>query len=234
MAPEKKDLCVVLGGGGHARVLIDSLKANAAAVYGVLDADRSLWGRDLMGVPILGGDEMLPELVQKGVIKFVVGVGAVGDNRIRRQLFEMGLAHGLKPLTVCHPSAVYSPWAQMGAGSVLFPMAVVNAGVVLGVNVIVNTGAIVEHDCVIGDHVHIATGACLSGTVRVENGAHIGAGATVRQCLTIGEGAVVGAGAAVAKDVKAWSVVGGVPARVLNHQRMRKSSRGFDSRKGVA
>ncbi|MBI4280135.1 MAG: NeuD/PglB/VioB family sugar acetyltransferase [Armatimonadetes bacterium] len=212
-------LCVVLGGGGHARVVLDCLiSSGVARPYAVLDRDRALWGTELMGVPILGGDELLSELAQGGVTGFVVGLGGAGDNGPRRRLYELGLAHRLAPVTVCHPSAVCSRWATLGEGSVLLPAAIVNAGAVLGANVIVNTGAIVEHDCVIGDHVHVATGARLASTVRVGAGAHIGAGATVRQCLSIGEGAVVGAGAVVVKDVPPWTVVTGVPARPLRRQ----------------
>lgn len=215
MPADKTDLCVILGGGGHASVLIESLKASSIGVYAVLDKDSSLWGCDLMGVPILGGDDLLPQLVREGVTRFVVGVGAIGDNRIRRQLFESGVAHDLRPLTVRHPSAICSASAQVGAGSVLCPAAVVNARAVLGVNVIVNTGAIVEHDCRVGDHVHVASGACLCGSVTVGDYAHIGAGATIRQCLAIGAGAIVAAGAVVIEEVPAWTVVAGVPAKFL-------------------
>jgi len=214
MGAERDIFCVILGGGGHARVLIDVLRSSAAAVpYAVLDCNRSLWNGQLLGVPIPGGDELLPDMVNHGVTHFVVGVGSIGDNQPRRRLFELGLSHGLVPLTVQHPSAVCSQWARVGPGSVLFPAVVVNAGAILGANVIINTGAIVEHDCVIGDHVHIATGAKLTSTVRVGDGAHIGAGATVRQCLSIGEGAVVGAGAVVVEDVPPQTIVAGVPAR---------------------
>lgn len=216
MGADKPALCVILGGGGHARVVIDSLRASQIAMpYAVLDRDRSLWGKELLDVSIPGGDELLPDLVSQGVTCFVVGLGAVGDNQPRRRLFDLGLAHGLAPLTVQHPSAVCSQWAQVGSGSVLLPAAVVNAGATLGVNVIVNTGAIVEHDCVLGDHVHIATGARLASTVRVGPGAHVGAGAVVRQCLSIGEDAVVGAGAIVVKDVPPRTTVVGVPARAI-------------------
>jgi len=217
---EKESVCVILGGGGHARVLIDSVQmSEAAKIRGVLDSERALWGKELLGVPILGGDDLISDLVKEGVNLFVVGVGSVGKSDIRRRLYALGLDHGLTPLTVCHPSAVRSASAQIGAGSVLYPTAVVNAGVVLGVNVIVNTGAIVEHDCIIGDHVHIATGARLSGAVRVGNDAHVGVGATVRQGLSIGEGAIVGAGAVVVKNVEPWTVVVGVPARVMKRRK---------------
>ena len=208
--------CLILGGGGHARVLIDSLRAGEAAIpAAVLDADRSLWGKDVLGVPVRGGDDLMPEFMRQGVQHFVVGVGGVADNEPRRRLFERAVACGLTPLTVRHPSAICSRWATVGAGSVLYPAAVVNAGAVLGLNVIVNTGAIVEHDCIIGDHAHLATGARLASTVRVGIGAHIGAGATVRQGVSIGERAVVGMGAVVVREVTAGTVVIGVPARPL-------------------
>jgi len=216
MSTEPRHRCVILGGGGHARVVIDALRASrAGVVHGVLDSDRTLWGTKLLDVPILGGDELLPRLAHEGVTHFIVGLGGVGDNEPRRRLFEFGLKHRLIPLTISHPSAVCSPAARVGAGSVLFPTAVVNAGAVLGVNVIVNTGAIVEHDCRVGDHAHVATGAQLASTVRVGASAHIGVGATVRQCLSVGEGAVVGAGAVVVDDVAPRTVVVGVPARLM-------------------
>lgn len=221
MSTDNRAKCVILGGGGHARVIIDSLRTGGIAeCHGILDRDSSLWGKEILGVPVLGGDDLLPQLKGQGVTHFVVGLGGVGDNRPRRRLFDLGLNHSLRPLTVCHPAATPSPFATIGEGSVLFPAAVVNASAVLGVNVIVNTGAIVEHDCVVGDHVHIATGSRLCSTVHVGIGAHIGAGATVRQSIAIGEGAIVGAGAAVVKDVEPWTVVAGVPARRLEGRRI--------------
>jgi sugar O-acyltransferase (sialic acid O-acetyltransferase NeuD family) len=207
---------VVLGGGGHARVLIDSLQASESAViYGVLDADRSLLGQSLLGVTILGGDDLLPGLIERGVTHFAVGLGSIGNSHLREQLFEAGVNCSLKPLTVMHPSSTCSVWAEIGAGAQLFPASVVNAGAKLSENVIINSGAVVEHDCIIGAHAHIATGAKLSGGVQVGAGAHIGAGAVIKQNLSIGAGAIVGAGACVVKDVEPGVVVVGVPARML-------------------
>lgn len=208
--------CVILGGGGHARVLIDCLVAEGKAdPVAVLDKNSSLWGEAPMGVPILGDDNLLPELIERGVDSFVVGLGSIGDYHARQRLFDMGVAHHLKPLIVKHPTATCSQWAEIGAGTQLLPGSIVNAGAQLGANIIVNSGAIIEHDCTLADHVHVATGARLASTVRVERGAHIGAGAVVRQCLTIGEGALIGAGAVVISDVPPQTVVVGVPARPL-------------------
>jgi len=216
MINSRKTICIVLGGGGHARVLIESLQAaTAAVIYGILDRDRSRWGKDLCDVPILGGDELLPELVSLGVNSFVVGLGSAGDNRPRQHLFELALSYHLEPLTIVHPKAVCSRWAELGPGAQLFPGSIVNGGTKLGANVIVNSGAIVEHDCVLCDHVHIATGACLASTVYVGEGAHIGIGASIRQCIHVGRNTIVGAGAVVVRDVPDNVIVAGVPAKIL-------------------
>jgi sugar O-acyltransferase (sialic acid O-acetyltransferase NeuD family) len=209
--------CVILGGGGHTRVLIDSLRRDGLRFYYmILDRDPSLWGRNVFGITVMGGDDLLPKLAQEGAEYFLVGLGSTGDTRPRRKLFELGLSCKLKPLTVMHPTAVSSPMAEIGAGSQLLPGSVLNAGAKLGMNVILNSGAIVEHDCVLQDHVHVATGAVLASTVRVGTGAHVGAGSTVRQNITIGEGAIIGAGAVVVKDVLPHTIVFGVPARFVS------------------
>jgi UDP-perosamine 4-acetyltransferase len=208
--------CVILGGGGHAAVVIDALRsAGSEDRLVVLDADESKWGEHVLEVPVLGGDELLMELIARGTGRFVVGLGGTGDNLPRRALFEKGIELGLQPMKVIHAAAFCSSWAELGAGSVVLPGAVVNARASLGVNVIVNSSAAVEHDCRIGDHVHIATGARLAASTRVGACAHVGVGAVVRQGITIGEAALVGAGAVVVKDVPPGATVVGVPAGLM-------------------
>ncbi len=212
------EICVILGGGGHARVLVDSLRSMLLPLtLVVLDANRSLWGCSLLDVPILGDQSLLADLAERGAKYFVVGVGSIGNTGPRKRLFQMGLDHYLGPLTVIHSSAVVSPWAKVGGGSLLFPRSVVNPGARVGRNVIVNSGAIVEHDCVLEDHVHVATGAILAGTVTVGESAHIGCGAVVKEGITVGPAAIVGAGAVIIRDVGQGEVVAGVPARPVGH-----------------
>ena len=214
-----KNRLVILGAGGHARVLLDSLtKISGFIVHAMLDPNRMLWGTDLYGVPIRGGDELLPELTKEGVTHFVVGLGSVGDPGPRRRLFELGALYGLASVNLIHPTAVCSRNARIGDGAQLLALSVVNAGAILGRNVIVNTGAIVEHDCVLGDYVHVGPGATLSSGVHVGEGTHIGLGASILQEIKIGRNSIVGAGAVVVDDVPHDVVVVGVPARILRHR----------------
>ncbi len=220
--------CVFLGGGGHASVLIDALRMRAMAIpHAVLDAEPAKWGKELLGVPIVGGDDLLPRVIAQGVRYFAVGLGSTGDTRHRQRLFNLGLEHHLEPLTIIHPSAICSRHAEVGPGCQLLPVCVINAGASLGSNVIVNSGAVVEHDCVLESHVHVATGARLASGARVGLGAHVGAGATVKQLVSIGARSIVGAGAVVVKDVPDEAVVIGVPARPMKRRSSpRRTGRG--------
>jgi len=209
---------VVLGGGGHASVVIEALQLVGVSVRGILDPRPELHGTAVVGVPVLGGDELLEKLKSEGVTAFVLGVGSVGRTPRRRKLFESGLRLGLVPLTVIHPAATCSKWASLAEGVVVLANAVINANARIGLNAIINSGAIVEHGCSIGDHTHIASGARVLGDVQIGSDVFVGAGATVKQGVLIGRGAVVGAGAVVLHDVAPDLTVAGVPARVVNPQ----------------
>jgi sugar O-acyltransferase (sialic acid O-acetyltransferase NeuD family) len=205
-----------IGAGGHARVIADILRLrNEVEMVGFLDRDQSLWNTQVAGIPVLGDERRLPELMAAGIRDAFVGLGGVGDNAPRRRVYEMLVSMGLEVVSAVHPSAIISPSARLGKGLVAMAGVVINPDAQIGDNVILNTGAIVEHDCVMGAHVHIAPGACMGGGVRIEEEAHIGLGAILLPRVVIGARAIVGAGAVVLKDVAPGIVVAGVPAKPL-------------------
>jgi UDP-perosamine 4-acetyltransferase len=205
---------LLIGAGGHARVVLDILRTHPALTpVGVIDpAPR---GEALMGVPVLGGDERLPELLAQGTMTAIIAIGSTGDCRLRERLFTECLADGWAFATAVHRSAIVAPDAAIGQGTAIMAGAIVNTGTSVGQNVVINTGAVVEHDCVIGDHAYVSPGAVLCGGVYIGVGAFIGAGATVRQGVRIGDWTVVGAGAVVLEDLPPEVTAFGVPARVV-------------------
>jgi len=210
---------VVLGAGGHARAVIEILRAGGFDVTAVLDPRSELWGTKVLGAPVLGGDERLEQLRADGCRHAFIGVGSVGEASVRRRLFDEIRGLGFETPTAVHAQAIVSPSADLGAGAAVMAAATVGTLARVGENSIVNTGAIVEHDCVVESHAHVASGACLGGGVQVGEGAHVGLGASVREGISIGAGALVAAGAVVIRDVPPSTRVAGVPATELGSAR---------------
>jgi len=204
---------VVVGGGGHAKVVIEILLAAGKPVAGFTDPSLPAGSR-FAGIPCLGPDGALRELRSAGVEAAII---ALGDNALRARLVQEVRALGFELANAIHPGASVSATAALGAGVAVMAGAVVNAATALGDGCIVNTGATVDHDNRIGRFVHIAPGAHLAGYVTVEDGALIGVGATVGRgrALTVGRGAVIGIGSVVIGDVAPSAVVAGNPARPL-------------------
>ncbi len=207
---------VGLGAGGHAKVVVEALRAAGGwELVGLLDPDRSLHGATAAGLPVLGADDLIDALRRDGVTHGFVGVGSVRPAPVRRRVFEAVKAHGLLLADALHPAAFVSPSATWGEGLTVLAMGVINAEATLGNNVIVNTGGIVEHDCVVGSHAHVAPGARLAGGVHVGEGAHVGMGALVLEGVRIGTNAMVAAGAGGGGGGPAGGAGAGVPARVV-------------------
>ena len=199
---------LIVGAGGHAKVLLELLRACGRPVYGLSDADPAAAEMKLPGETIIGDDAAAMALPVDSVA-IAVGVGATRAGDSRKKLYEIFAARGFAMVTVIHPSngVEISDGAQIMAGAVIQP------DTVIGANVVVNTGATVDHDCRIGDHAFIAPGVTLCGGVLVGAGAHVGAGATVLEYRSVGDNATVGGGALVDADVPAGKTVCGVPAR---------------------
>jgi sugar O-acyltransferase (sialic acid O-acetyltransferase NeuD family) len=203
-----------MGAGGHAQVVADILlrmkdAGEEITPIGYLDDNPDLKDERFLGLSVLGQTADLVQIPHESVII------AIGNNGVRKRLFQELLADGEEFATACHPSAVIAPDVQIGRGTVLCANVTVNPGSVIGNNVILNTACTIDHHNKIGDHAHIAPGVHLGGDVSVGEGSLIGIGATVMPQRYIGEGCIVGAGALVHKDLPVGVTVTGVPARIL-------------------
>ena len=200
----------LLGAGGHGKVVADA--ALAAGWQVVIFFDDTWPGVSGNGHwPVLGGTAaLLARLTEfDGVLV------TIGDCAVRWQKQQTLQAAGARLATVVHPRACVSPFARLGAGTVVMAGAVVNVDAVVGATGIINTGATVDHDCTLAHAVHIGPGAHLSGTVNVGACSWLGVGSAVRQGIRIGAGVLVGAGAVVVNPVADGLTVIGNPARAM-------------------
>ena len=188
---------VILGGGGHGRVAAEIAELNGYRDIAFLEykkgltADKGPW-------PVIGQDDdaTLEDLRQSSA--FFVGLG---ENDKRWMLMERLLCNGLDVVTLTHPSAVVSSYADIGRGSLICAGAIISPFAAIGRGAIVNTNASVDHDCTLGQHVHIAPGVALAADVTVGDRAFVGIGAAVRNGVNIGAGSIIGAGSVVVADI---------------------------------
>jgi acetyltransferase EpsM len=205
MPSESREVAVI-GGGGHAKVVISCLTAAGFRIAGVFDDNPSKIAQRILGYPVAGSTEDFAGL------DITTAVIAVGSNRNRKRLAKTLTAEWA---TVRHPAAIIDPSASVDSGSVIFAGAVIQPEVAIGSHVIVNTAASIDHDCRIGDFTHIGPGARIAGGVTIGEEVLIGIGATVAPGVSIGDRVTLGAGAVVIKNVEDGATVVGIPARPL-------------------
>ncbi len=212
---------LIVGAGGHGAVVLDIVRAGGRfRPVGFIDADPTLIGTQIGGVPVLGAMNLLPKLL-KQVRHAVV---AIGNNRVRRSCAEKLMQAGVELVNVIHPTAWVSPTAILGRNIVIAAGAIISTGSRLGDSVLINTAALIDHECEVGEGTHIGPGARLAGRVQIGAGVFVGMGANVVQCLRVGAEATVGAGAVVLRDVEEGTTVVGVPARLLHPRPMAASA----------
>lgn len=203
---------IILGAGGHSKVLIDALRLEPEKILGITDADLGKKGQLLLNILVIGGDEEIMKY-PADTIRLVNGVGSVRVNPLRRQLYEQFKTRGYRFASIVHPYAIIAADVVLSEGVQVMAGAIIQPGCHIGANTVINTGSVVDHDCHVGDHTHISPGATLSGGVQVGENAHIGTGATVIQGVKIGRNSLVAAGAVVIRDVPDGATVAGVPAK---------------------
>lgn len=211
---EKKKL-ILIGAGGHAKVIIDSIDKEEYEIVGLLDKDSSAIGESINGIKIIGTDADAQSFIQDRTVHAIIAIGNMGNFHIREELYKRISELGYKFTNVIHKTSIISKSVRLGTGNVIMPGCIINSGAVIKDNSIINTGAIIEHDVEIGDNVHIAPGVVISGGTKIGNNTLIGVGSTIIQGIKIGNNCIIGAGSTVIKDINDNSLAVGTPAKVI-------------------
>ena len=200
MSVKRMQPIVIIGAGGHAKVLLDALLLCEKRVVALVEKNssdvRSLWG-----VPVIE-EEVFFSRYKPEEIFLVNGIGSVKSLELRQKIYDEFKERGFKFTSVVHPDAAISPRCELAGDVQIMAGAVVQAGCQIGSNTIINTRAAIDHDCKIGRHVHVAPGVILSGNVKVGEKTHIGVGSVVIQGTHIGKRVLIAAGAVVLKNIE--------------------------------
>jgi acetyltransferase EpsM len=199
---------VLIGAGGHAKVILDILRDSHSQILGILDDNSNLQSLD--GIPVLGNISDIPKILTNNTeVKFII---SIGSNTVREKIVSKLQVYNLHYGSAIHPSAIIGSNVKIGEGTVVMANTVVNHSANIGSHAILNTASTIDHDCNIGNYVHVSPGANLAGNVKVGEGTHIGIGASLIQGIEIGKYSVVGAGSVVIKDINKYKVAVGCPA----------------------
>lgn len=198
---------IIYGGGGLSKMIIETVRATGAyQIVGVID-DRMPKGSDVIGSPVLGGEEVLPDLYKNGVRMAVNSVGGIGDYKVRLAVFERLAEAGFVCPAIVHPTAYVDQSAVLEAGVLVLAQSYVSGKAEVGMGTLINNTVVVSHDNILGVCTNLSPGAKLAGDVVLEDFVQVGMNATVNIGVHVGKEALIGNGATVKKDVPAGTRV---------------------------
>lgn len=204
---------LIYGAGGHAKSVIGIVTdAGGWAIHGLIDERDDMSRKAVLGHPVVGSGNLLPELLRRGILHAFV---AVGDNQARQQRGQQLDQLGFHLPILIHPTALIMTHASIGSGSMVHAFAAVGPEVTVGQHAIIGGHTGIGHESIIGDAVHVGAGSILGGNVRVGSGSFLGLRSVVLPGITIGQNVRVAAGSVVSKDLSDNLSVAGSPARVV-------------------
>lgn len=203
---------IVIGSGGHAKVVIDILhEMNSAEIHGIISPSLPS-GTNFFGYKILGDDEILKKLSCSEYL-IAMGIGGFRDNNLRTNLYLKIKNEGFSFINPIHPKAIISRSSIIGESVTIFPGAIINTEVNIGNNSIIATGASIDHETTIGDNVLISAGVTIGAYVNIKDNALLALGSKVVSGIIVGEKSLVAAGAVVVNNVDDNEIVLGIPAK---------------------
>lgn len=193
---------IILGAGGHAKVVINALQASNRKILGIADPNLKV-GEQVLGVKGIGDDSIVFQFAPSSV-ELVNGIGALPESTLRSRLTSVFRKKGYRFAAVIHPQTVIAPDVRLAEGVQLMAGSIIQPGSSIGQDTIVNTRVSIDHDCIIGNGCHIAPGTVVNGNVTIDQGCFIGAGSCVTQNITIGKEVIVAAGSVIYNDLPSF------------------------------
>lgn len=190
---------ILIGAGGHAKVLLEVLRLCQKDVIGIIDVNLEK-GSNHFGLNVIGNDEEIKNF-SPGDVSLVNGLGSLPKQTARWKIAEEYNKKGFIFEKVIHPTAIIANDTHLEEGVQIMAGSILQPGISIGAHSIINTHASIDHDCNIGQNVHIAPGVTLSGHVKIGNNSHVGTGANIIQSINLPAHTIIRAGETVYKQI---------------------------------
>lgn len=200
---------IIIGAGGHGKVIADIAKLNGYQEIFFLDDDPTK--KENGKYIVVGTTDKIAKYIDS--YDFFV---AIGNNQIRKKISLKLKQKKIKQPVLIHPSAIIDESVVVEQGTVIMANVVVNADTKIKEGCIINTASSIDHDCLIGSYVHISPGAHVAGTVVIGDLTWIGIGVSIKNNIKICENNIIGAGSVIVKDIIEKGTYVGIPAKKVH------------------
>ncbi|MGL5980481.1 MAG: acetyltransferase [Phocaeicola sp.] len=205
---------VIFGAGTYGEVYLAYLQEAGVEVVGFIDDNENLWGKEIGGVKILGGKDLLPQLFAMNDAQAIYC--PIGNNKFRVKILTYAEELGYKTPNFIHKSVIVSPNVTIGKGVYILPNGCIMPHTTIEDYVMMSVGVNVAHHTKLCKGVFLAAGVNVGASMKLCEYVYAGTSSTfVIGIKTIGSNALIGAGAVVLKDVEENAVMAGVPAKLL-------------------
>ena len=205
---------LIFGAGIMGRLAKEILLSNNRTVYGFLDDDTRLHGKQIDNILILGNtdDHGFLKLLGKKCEALV----AIDDLLMRKRLVHtLQKEYKTQPMNGIHRLSLLGGDIQLGHGNLVDMGAILASGVGIGNHNIIQAGVVIGVQAILGDFVHAGPGSIINSGVEIGDDVFIGSGVTIVSGIKIGKGARIGAGSVVIAPVDENKTVFGNPASVI-------------------
>ncbi|MEJ1503020.1 NeuD/PglB/VioB family sugar acetyltransferase [Escherichia coli] len=205
----KKKL-IIIGAGGFAKAVIDSLDYDEYVLEGFIDSLKSGMHQ---GYPIVG--HSLSDICLPTDYYYFIAIGNPDDRALwLRQIQDLNL----DTINVIDRTAIVSTRSSIGTCIYIGKMAIVNCDSQLEDGVVINTRALIEHGNYISYCTNVSTNVVLNGDVYVGEKSFIGSCSVVNGQIKIGKSTIIGSGSVVIRDIPDNVVVAGTPTRLIRER----------------